>query len=382
MVLVKVHRDDPWGVVIMIIKYPDSDNAIRKLWELLDFTEDRFTNCVRSNHNALSVLYISSLIISPYVTYKGQTLIDRIRSFVDISPSRFICLVRTASPYNFPKNMRRYQEKAINRLRDKCYVVVYDSSHEFLNHAKFFVYYHICLSEQIVYGWRFYGSTNLTAAGLSSGSQNKIGNYEEFAARNPRPKLMLEPNDIFYLNEVIDLLRHKKGLYTEARYLREFIEKYLMRSAQLLQDANKIVSGTTLGELYEAYVSLLFTYNRVLSFLDEIPGKRLTGKLVAEIEGIRPSVSVFELEAMLPTDAESAELAAKDLGLSDPQLRKEIRNYIYALEKINKVIKDKYVTVIDEIWKYFDEAEHRFVEFLEKNTEYHINTLSKIVKGV
>jgi len=92
--------------------------------------------------------------------------------------------------------MRVLQKQAIDLLRDMCYTVIYHPSYEFLNHAKFALYYQMCYSENIVYHGKYYGSTNLTVAGLAyRRGARSIGNYEEYAATDLRPKFILSGGD-------------------------------------------------------------------------------------------------------------------------------------------------------------------------------------------
>jgi len=91
----------------MRIKSHNSDNALRALWNMVSFIETRTRECIQMQHNATSILYISSLIISPYVEYNNERLLDKIRSLVSMSPSNFICLIRTTEPSYFPENMRK-----------------------------------------------------------------------------------------------------------------------------------------------------------------------------------------------------------------------------------------------------------------------------------
>jgi hypothetical protein len=228
--------------------------------------------------------------------------------------------------------MRRLHEQAVDFLKDKCYITCYDKKREFLNHAKFFIFYHICFSERIVYHGKYYGSTNLTQAGLSHGNAY-AGNYEEFNVTNPRPKLNLSGADRFYLEEVLNQINHKKNSYTDPNYLRSFLSEHLNNINSILQHSTKIISGTTLGELYETYINLLISYNQTYALLNEIPGKKLTEELERKLMKIKPVMNPFELEVMIPKDTKNAELVAEDLGLKEAELRQKIKNHIEIIEK-------------------------------------------------
>lgn len=49
----------------MRIKYPNSDNALRSPWNVISFIRRRFGGCIHRLHDAIAVLYISSLMITP-----------------------------------------------------------------------------------------------------------------------------------------------------------------------------------------------------------------------------------------------------------------------------------------------------------------------------
>jgi hypothetical protein len=114
-----------------MIKQPSSDNALVSLWRILAIADSMLKPCVNSNHNSTSILYISSLLISPDVSFKGEKLLDKILNLVTFSPRNCICLVRTAAPNNFHSTMKMRQQRTVDYLRDKCYVVVYSKKHEF-----------------------------------------------------------------------------------------------------------------------------------------------------------------------------------------------------------------------------------------------------------
>ncbi len=370
----------------MLIKHSNSDNALRSLWDMITFIKDRFSNCVHQNHDAATILYISSLIISPIVAYKGKYLLNEIHSLVNLSPKNFICLVRTTAPSKFPGRMRSLQKKSIDFLRDKCYTVVFDPKREYLNHAKFLIFYHMCFSEGIIYHGKYFGSTNLTIAGLAykisgRGSRN-IGNYEEFSTIYPRPKLSLNKGDTFYLNEILDLINHKVSLYTDPNYLREYLLDHLTHIKSILRHSHRILSGTTLGELYETYIDLLIVHNQTYALLDEIPGKELTRELEEELTRIKPPMNPFELEIMIPTNVEQAELLAEDLGLRNVELQEKIRDYMDVMKKAHRLIEKRYLTVLEKIRDFFDAKEHSFMEFIERNNLYHKKSLRKIIKIV
>jgi len=367
----------------MLIKQPDSDLALSKLWDIIAGIRNRFNNCVVNRHDIIDVLYISSYMMSPGVAYQNRRLLDEIVSIVDISPRNFICIVRTTAPSNFPGMMGKLQNQAINSLRSKCYVITYDKNHQFTNHAKFIMHYHICFSENIVYHSRYYGSTNLTTAGLAYYVRRNrtigLGNYEEFFAKRLQPRSKLNKKDLYYIEEILQLINHKMHLYTNAVYLEYFVKKYIWNIGPLLDHANKVISGTTMGKLYETYVDLLAAHNETYAFLNEIPGKLITEKLIEEMNKIEPSTNLSEIEMLIPSGPEQAELMAKYLELSDTELRKTVKEYIDALEKAIELIEGKYIPLVHGIYGYLDEKERSFLEFVKSNGEYHMKSLEKAI---
>jgi hypothetical protein len=362
----------------MQIKYPDSDNALRSLWNIISFIEGRFNSCIRQKHNAITIFYASSLIITRRVSYNNIQLFDKIKDLINLSPRNFICLIRTTAPSYFHGHMKLLHEQAIDFFRDKCYVVLYDRKREFLNHAKFLIFYHICFSESIVYHGKYYGSTNLTQVGLSYNSLH-VGNYEEFDITNPKPKLNITGPDLFYLREVQEQMNHKKKLYTDPNYLKSFLLDHLNVMNFVLQHSNRVISGTSLGELYEIYINLLIIYNQTYALLDEMPGKKLIEKLIGKLMEIKPVTNPFELEVMIPKNLNNAELLAGDLMFKDAELRETINKHVEIVRKTYGLIKEEYLSRLENISEYFDEKERIFLDFVRSNSKYHEENLEKVI---
>lgn len=361
----------------MRIKEPDSDNALTSLWNQLDLAQDKLANCVTQNHDSTAVLYISSLIISPTVIFNGTKLLKKISDVISISPQRCICIVRTTTPKHFARApwMRILQQKSIDFLRDKCYVILYSKQREFLNHAKFFLHYHMCLSERIVHYGNFYGSTNLTQVGL--GNPSNRGNYEEYAA-NHRIKYRLSSRDKSYLSEVLDLIRHKASLYTDSQYLSQYVSYHQRLLERLLHQARENPVRFSLRKLYENYIDLQRMYLQTLAFLDEIPGKNLAQEIIEKLASFRLPASPFELE-MMTFDPEYSELVLEDLDLSEDSLRVLTRESMDAIRNVAISIREEYQPAIGNISDYFDQKETTFVEFLMKNSEIHFEKLGKMM---
>ena len=361
----------------MRIKQPDSDNALESLWRQIDLARDKLANCVTHNHDSTAVLYISSLIISPTVIFNGTRLLNKISDVIDLSPQRCICVVRTTTPQYYVRvpSMRILQQRSIDFLRDKCYVILYSKQREFLNHAKFFLHYHMCLSERIVHYGNFYGSTNLTQVGL--GNPGNRGNYEEFMVRNGI-KYNLSRRDRSYLKEVLDLVNHKALLYTDPNYLVQFILDHLDLLERLLHQKLGNNPSSPMRKLYEQYIDLLTVYDQTFALLGEIPGKKLTEEIAQDLASSRPPTNPFELEMMF-IDPKYADLVQEDLGLSEITLKESIEENMDAVRNASNLIREKYQPAIDKIENYFDEKETVFLSFLRKNSEMHIENLKKRV---
>jgi len=310
------------------------------------------------------------------------------------SPYNFICVIRTTAPSYFPRTKRKniwsLQKKAIDYLRDKCYVVVYDPNQTFLNHAKFLIYYHICLSEKIIYRRKFYGSTNFTATGLAYiwdlKGKGKIGNYEEYVITNHGAKLRLNKYDIFYLNEIKELIEHRAKLYTDQNYLKKFLTKHLNRLRFILKYSRKIVSSTPLGLLFRTYLNLVILYSQTYALLDEIPGKKLTEEIENNLVEIQEPMDPFEIEVIVPISVEDKDVGleefealARDLNLKDKELRESIVEYIKLIQNTYKIIRDKYVSNINTINYYYDSKEKEFLQFIEEYGYSHIKSIRKLI---
>jgi len=361
----------------MRIKQPDSDNALESLMNEIDHAHDRLTNCISRNHDITAVLYLSSLIIMPDVVFNGRKLLQDLSSTISVSPN-CICVVRTTTPTYFTGRMRTRHKQAVDFLRNKCYVILYSRNKEFLNHAKFFIHYHVCQSEGNVHYGHFYGSTNLTQVGL--GNPRNKGNYEEFEAYH-NIKYKLSWSDKEYLKEVLELIVHKASLYTDRRYLARHILDHERQLEDLLGSAHSSEENrdSTIGEFYESYVNLMTAYSQTFAMLDEIPGKRITNRIIEKLTQKTRPPDPLELE-MMYIDPEYTESAVKDLGLSIDSLREDTERYKVAATDALTMLRNEYEPFIEKISDYLDEDEIKFSEFLKKNNEKHVNSLHKIIE--
>jgi len=358
----------------MFIKQPTSDMALESLWKRMDFARDRLTNCVGRNHDATVVLYISSLIISPTVVYDNRELLNEIANLIALSPRRCICVVRTTTSNYFPGSMKNLQQRSIDFLRDKCYVVLYSPRHEFLKHAKFFIHYHVCLSEKIVYNGKYYGSTNFTERGL--GNPRSRGNYEEFMT-NQGMKFSLSRGDEFYLSEVLDLIKHRTSLYTDPQYLAKYLSDHQTSLETLLYQGRELTPNSTVEVLYETYVNSLVAYSQTFAMLDEVPGKKITLGIIEKLASTRPPPNPFEIE-MMSVDTKYASLMTESLELDKSDLLRFLRENMYAIENGLEMIKRNYQPLTKEISDYLDEREDRFKKFLGEYSETHATDLEKM----
>lgn len=362
----------------MRIKQPDSDNALQSLFEQLDFVQDKLNNCVAKGHDAIAVVYVSTLIMAPNVAYNGEKILDKIAGLANISPN-CICLVRTTAPNVFAKTpfLRKLQQKSTNYLRNRCYVVLYSRRREFLNHAKFLLHFHICFSEGIVHCGNFYGSTNLTQVGL--GKPRNRGNYEEFMAHHG-PKYSLSNYDRSHLNEISDLVSHKSLLYTDRKHLANNLADHLGLLSTLLSEVERRLGRENMqnntGSLFDSYTGTQMAYNQTLALLDEIPGKKLTETIVEKLLQTQAPISPLELE-MIISEPEFSKSVALDLNLGYERLRKIVEGNATVIREALDLISENYEPYIDKIEDYFDEAETDFANYLKMNSKKQAEYLEK-----
>jgi len=364
----------------MIIKHSESSIAIEKLYDLLTFVQERFNNCIGNGHRSTLVIYISSLLISPNTVYKGKRLIDFIEDIVKFSVKDCICVVRTTSPNFFPPPIKNIQSSSIKKLDKTAYVVRFDHRRQFLNHAKFLLFYHVCFSEKMAYHGKFFGSTNMTGAGLANYGKYRVGNYEEFSVSGPKAKMRLSVrHDLFYLNEVKDLIMHRGSLYINSVYLQRFLMKHLETIRDIIDWMNRVVSSTTMADLYEAYVTALTSYCSFLALLDEIPGKQLTEDFVENLHRFELSYNIFELETLLPLEEDRSMWGFKELQVSEEELRKRVDLYITVIKDTYYFLQERYLPAVNRIRQYVTEEERLFLFYLEQNFDTHLKRIGELI---
>lgn len=366
----------------MLIKQPQSNNALENLWNMLHVAETRINVCHSERHDFTAIFYISSLIISPSIVHNNTNLINQLTNTVHLSPRNVICLIRTNVPNYFTGNVRGLQQRALNSLRSSCYVVAFDPRGQFLNHAKFVIFYHACSSERIFHYGKYYGSTNLTSAGLSH-SALRVGNYEEFQCQHPRPKYRLGNSDKYYINEVkrsIEIIYNQYVKSEAARYLRD----HLRLIYHVLRQAQNIISNTTLGQLYEAYINLVLCYYQTISLLWQLPGKKLTTEIIERMEYETQHLNTlpfhpFELEPIIPHNTAHAEQIASILAINEEQIRGAIDLLLNTLEESINNISRKYREAVHNIIPYLDEHELQFYEVVQKYGSIHLTKIQELL---
>jgi len=376
----------------VIIKQPGSSIALEKLSQILKLIEGRVKGCANSNHDFLTVLYVSSYIISTsgISSFQGATaLLDSVSEAVKSSPKSFICVVRTSAPAIFHQKLREIQQRAIDKLRSYCYIRLYERT-EFVNHAKFIIGYHFCFSEEVFYHGRYYGSTNLTLSGLAYlKDREKLGNYEEFAfskgiellqklqGAGGQEYYVITRGQEYYIREIRSILENRYNLYTDNQKLKEYLDDGIRHLQDPLSRIEGVARGTTRAQLFQAYAESLALYLHTLAFVDDLPGRMLTSEILSEVE--RRGVQLpdpTEVEAMLTDSEEVANELADLLNLTEEKLRSETLRYLSACKYVLEVLKQRYRA--EEVSQYYDDVEKSFVEFLKENGRAHLEALKKI----
>lgn len=359
----------------MKIKHPESNNALISLWKHLDDAQFVLTNCVAQNHEVTSVVYISSLLIMPNVTFGGVKLVDKITNLANLTPD-CICLIRTTTPEYFRGKMKSLQKAALNSLRTKCYVVVFSPYKEFLNHAKFLIHYNFCMSEQVVHYGDFFGSTNFTGVGL--GNSIIRGNFEEYAESDGIKKAYkTSSRDRAYLKEILYLINYKAWLYTDSQYLINHVSGHVRAMEELLRSEKQDPEFSKIGDAYQKYLASLTLYDQTLALLDDVPGKNLTVEIIDELTSKYSPTSPFEVEAM--SGGLFSEESIRDLGFSENALKDSMEASNNALGLASTIIRERYQPKITNIREQFDEGERDFFEDLRKHHKERAEKLDTII---
>ena len=340
---------------------------------------------MNNNHRVFAIHYFSSHIISRSalsLTCNRMRILDIISRAVRGRPDSVVCVVRTNAPEIFGGSQCRYlyqiQSNTLKELRRVCLVRVFDKKKgEFLNHAKFYVGFHFCFTENVYYHKIYYGSTNLTIAGLlHHRSVRNSGNYEEFSSSGTNRANLLQNisrSQKNYLREIRDILKHECDLQVPS-FLRSYIDSYIHELNTILNRVEESISHTTKAQLFQSYIDAQILYLQTLSFISDLPGKKLTERILKELMGRFETPDPLQVEAMMTNDNKLAEEIASLLDLSDQELRGETHKYLDATRDALKSLKNYDV---EKIREYYDESEIELYKLLEGG-EYLENHLRKI----
>jgi DNA polymerase III delta prime subunit len=152
----------------------------------------------------------------------------------------------------------------------------------------------------------------------------------------------------------------------------------------------RIISHTTLVELCNAFIELQRLYLEVLSFIYDLPGKKITPFIIDQIVstmrdrwGINiPNTS--ELEMLEVTDEKTIREMMGLLELNEEKIREVIKKYLKAIreavEFTLEIFKQKHYP--EHVGEYFDEIEEIFVNKVRKYGEHHKRLLEKAIETI
>jgi hypothetical protein len=195
------------------------------------------------------------------------------------------------------------QNNAISLLESAGYIVVRFSKNLFLNHAKYALVYIIDFSNDRYMSLKYYGSTNITLAGLAH-QRNGFGNYEEYYA-DPRfrsgriSNLVKDYQHRFYLSHIHNTFNHYYSLRSDKQYLLQQLNDFISQLKKRIDEVQKIVRGTTLVELLYSYVQLQALYLHTLNFIGDLPGRKLTSEITQKALEIALPPNPLEVEALM-----------------------------------------------------------------------------------
>jgi hypothetical protein len=254
----------------------------------------------------------------------------------------------------------------------------------FLNHAKYALTYIINLSNGKYMFLKYYGSTNITLAGLAH-QHNGFGNYEEYYV-DPRSEsgrisdLVKDYRHRFYLFHIHNTFNRYYSLRSDKRYLRQQVNDFISQLKKKIDEVQKIVSGTTLVDLLYSYVQLQALYLHTLNFIGDLPGRKLTSKITQKALEIVMPPNSLEVEALMfdPEVPETKEIMSK-LSFAEKDLRSWIEDYLKALNYLIKELHENYRKEVDRIEMYYDDIERKQIEWLERHAKYILGILLRIL---
>ena len=370
----------------MRIKNPRDDGPLRSLSDLLQTIQANTEKCHIRGHDFITIIYISSFVFSDILKINGERLSEKLRGMSNKYGANVVCLIRAAS-----SNTLRYfkwHKKFLDEVRGSCYVIEYSKDREFLNHAKFLIWIHVCLTEDVIYSGKLYGSTNFTQAGMSTNSKGQ-GNYEEYYYdRYPRIYTLNRiiprqaSNLYFYIDVCRELLEHKVSLYTDVNYIRQMLKAHLDNLREVIKRTQDVLKGTTVLDLYTAYVDSLYIYMATLALLDQLPGKKLTTQLVGQLIKLRRPPIPLLLETLLYSDKIETDVIATVYSREYliRELHALMRILIVAEEKIMYYQKklESYEHLSSFIKEYADRTEIRLYERINEFTKKSLKLIKKV----
>ncbi|MEM4342666.1 MAG: hypothetical protein QXF97_09020, partial [Candidatus Caldarchaeum sp.] len=190
-------------------------------------------------------------------------------------------------------------------------------------------------------------------------------------------------SDKYYINEVkrsIEIIYNQYVKSEAARYLRD----HLRLIYHVLRQAQNIISNTTLGQLYEAYINLVLCYYQTISLLWQLPGKKLTTEIIERMEYETQHLNTlpfhpFELEPIIPHNTAHAEQIASILAINEEQIRGAIDLLLNTLEESINNISRKYREAVHNIIPYLDEHELQFYEVVQKYGSIHLTKIQELL---
>jgi len=368
----------------MIVKQPEADNALKGLLESLR----SIIECKLSENDVI-ILYFSSHIITPQalsLSHSCINMLDLINKAVKGNEDRVICVVRTNAPAVFRGKLGFLHKQAIELLEKAyCYLKFYNRS-QFINHAKFFIGFRYNINYFYYFlAAKYYGSTNFTEAGLAKyTSLGKKGNYEEFYFRRAkayneidlRRALHALRNALYYVDEVYSILKERIGLYTDTTFLKQYYATHLENLKEHIEIIDRLISGTTLARLFQAYVNAQVLYIQTLSFISDLPGRILTSKVIERVMREVEPPDPLEVEALMTSDEKFAEILAERLGFEGEELRHQTQMYIRTINYALGMLYEEYLP--REVKKYFDDVEESFSKYIERYGGRHLNLLKHL----
>jgi len=359
---------------IMIIKDFGSSIAGNEISNVIIRQRRHFDKCINYNHDFVSIIYLSSLLISYNIKFKNIRILDALLNMVRAKPSRVIFVVRTMAPRHFTSAMRKIQENSVKQLLTNSYLLVFDDTlwkgKQLLNHAKFLIAYNLCFTEKEFVHSKFYGSTNFTSAGL--GVSSRGSNYEEFTSSR-KTSTYLSSGDLYYLKRIYNHIQLKYLLYTDPKYARQIYLEY----AKYIDTLLKRRIPKQLDELYMGYIESLIGYFGFISLLEGMPGKKLTDSILDSVLDKHPPPNPFELE-MLITPRKHAEKMASILGWSEDNIFSMLERTKSAISSLKNSIEDRYLG--SPVDKFFIDEEREFMEFLSSFYSSHNNILYESIE--